>query len=153
MKPRIGALLVVLVCASQSSSASAGITDVHIFPAEPTVSDAISIITGGIESQGPVEVGSTEFSVEDYSLQLDLYLNVGFLHMVTSWSYPYDIGPLSVGQYDLTVRTFEMSEITDIFSTEFEVVPEPMALLVLALGGLTIIRKRPRPQRYQGAYS
>jgi hypothetical protein len=132
------ATIMAIVCVTDSS---ASITDVNILPSLPTQLDAISIVTFGIEGWGAVFVTDSAFSSEDSSLNLDIYLDVGFAAVITPWSHIENIGTLPIGFYGLTVRTWEESIETDIYSTSFEVVPEPVTILLLATGTFGILRK------------
>lgn len=125
----------VIVCVKDST---ASITDVNIEPNLPTPLDAISIVTFGREANGPVFVTDTDFRRDGVLLELDISLDVGFLPAETPWSHSELIGTLPSGLYDLTVRTLEQSVVTDTYSTSFEVVPEPITFLFLAIGILGI---------------
>ncbi len=124
-------VFVAIVCVTDST---ASITDVNIVPSPPTSLDVISIVTFGVESRGDVLIDGSNFDREGTSLQLDIFLNVGVFPMITPWSHSEDIGTLPVGIYDLTVRTFEVPDVTDTYSMTFEVVPEPATVLLLGLG-------------------
>jgi hypothetical protein len=144
MKPKRVRVITVAVffwAAVFMTDSSASITDVNILPSLPTPLDAISIVTFGIESSGPVFVTDSVFRSEDSSLNLDIYLDVGFASVITPWSHIENIGTLPIGFYGLTVRTWEESIETDTYSTSFEVVPEPVTILLLATGIFGISRK------------
>jgi len=129
---------VVLVFVYISNSAKAVITDVEITPAEPTMEDIISIVTSGVEGAGAVFVTDTDFRTDGTSLELDIFLDVGVFPALTPWSHSEYIGTLREGMYDLTVRTWELPDITDTYSITFDVVPEPTTVLLLAMGILGI---------------
>jgi hypothetical protein len=131
---------VLLVLTWLVNSAEAGINNVSIFPENPNMFDAITIIVSGGEPAHPVLIESTNFEKVGASLLLDVYVNIGVLQEPTLWSHYEDIGTLSAGMYDLTVREFvKDSGLTDTHSINFEVIPEPAAIFFL-LGSLPIIR-------------
>jgi len=127
-----------------SAQAAASIIDVNIVPILPTTVDQISIQTYGRESKGPVYITSTDFYHNGTLLELDIYLDVGFLNVVTPWQHFEDIGTLPKGTYDLTVRTYQESVVTDTYPTSFEVVPEPtiVSLICLGIPFLRVLTKR-----------
>lgn len=120
----------------------ADIDSVSILPVQPTDLDVISIITSGTEGSGPVQVTNAVFQADETNLRLDLFLDVGFLQMVTPWTDTQGIGNLSAGSYDLTVRTFIASELDDTYSTSFSVVPEPTSLAILTIGSFLVHFRR-----------
>ena len=120
------------------------ITDVVISPEVPTDLDPITISTFGVETSGSVFINDSVFQIEDTILSLDLFITVGHLTVITPWSYLDDIGFLPSGTYNLTVSTFDEFDPTfnDTFSTTFKVVPEPASLLIMAVGMVTIQRRK-----------
>jgi hypothetical protein len=107
-----------------TDSAKAVITDVQITPDEPTTEDIITVVTFGTESRYPVTVIDTDVNITDSEIGLDLTLSIGPFMMITDWSYSVDIGRLSAGTYDLTVRT-KTSVFLDTYFKTFQVVPAP----------------------------
>ena len=143
MKVRFLLVTIILSCVFASST-QASITDVTIQPPAPTEADNISLDISGIEGSGGVTITDTEFTLNDYSINLDLSINSGYLTVMTPWNYTYDIGLLSRGTYDITVNTIVTNGnqiFNDTLATSFEVVPEPSTILLLGLGGL-IFRSR-----------
>ena len=137
------AIIICTVLVVGESLAKGAITDVSIDPVVPTTSDPIEIFVSGMEMYGGVTVTDSVFTIQDTSIGLDLYLNVGPMAVVTNWSYSESIDPLSVGTYDLLVRTFEDEEVTSTYPTTFEVIPEPASILLLTVGmiGLRVKQK------------
>ena len=138
---RIMAVVLVFVCVVDSAKATVSITDVYIMPQVPAVEDIITIFASGSASQGSSWVDHTEFSMVDTSLQLDLFLDMGILFMVSYWSYSEEISPLPAGTYTLTVRAFGPSyvppyygDLEDTYTVDFTVVPEPATFLFLVMG-------------------
>ena len=140
MKRKIVKVIALTIIICFTTSVNATITDVSIEPILPTPLDVISIVSSGGESSGPVEIVDSVFSVDENSLQLNIYLEVGFAMVVTPWSHTENIGTLPAGVYDLTVNTVVELEPfrNDTSFTSFEVVPEPTTLVLFGLGGLIV---------------
>lgn len=115
------------------------ISDVEISPPVPTVTDAINIFVNGVEGTSPVSVDTSELIISDHSLTVNIYLNVGFFTVPAPWSHEESVGTLPIGLYDLTVNTYENSIFDDTYSTNFQVVPEPTAIMLLAIGAFKIL--------------
>jgi hypothetical protein len=115
--------------------ADATITRVSISPDEPTLIDPITILVSGTEGS-PAQITNTDFLVNDNSLLLDIYLDLGIIPVVTSWTHSEPIGTLPGGVYNLTVQTLFplLPPLNDNYSMSFEVVPEPGTLGFLAAG-------------------
>ena len=141
MKRKIVKVIALTIIICFSTSVNATITDVSIVPSLPTPLDVIFINVLGEENTGDVFIVDTDFRQDGMSLELDISLDVGPFTVVTPWSHTENIGTLSIGFYDLTVRTWEESIETDTYSTSFEVVPEPATILLFTLGGI-YLRKR-----------
>ncbi|MHC4112103.1 MAG: GLUG motif-containing protein [Planctomycetota bacterium] len=124
-KAEIITILAVLLFVYITDSAKAVINDVEITPDEPTTEDIITVVTLGTESTGPVGVIDTVVNITDSEIGLDLTLVVGPFLAETPWSYSVDIGRLSAGTYDLTVRTLSPSVVVDTYFKTFQVVPAP----------------------------
>jgi hypothetical protein len=95
----------VFICIADNSEAVIGYVD--IIPGEPTINDEISIFVSGGEPYGPVDITDSIFNINGKSLGLDLYLDVGFLTVVTPWTHSEEIGFFPAGTYNLTVNTFD----------------------------------------------
>jgi len=119
---------------------------VDILPGTPTIYDPINIISSGFAGAGPVDVENTLFQINEINLTLDVYLNVGYLTVITPWSYTEDIGALPAGTYNLTVTAYyDYSGFTasEESYTSFEVIiPEPASLLLLGFGGMLLMKRR-----------
>jgi hypothetical protein len=78
--------------------------------------------------------------VDGNSLSLDITLRLGIFPVVTPWTYSRPIGTLSADTYNLTVRTFDYYSgmPKDTYMIDFEVIPEPVTLLLLSFGALAL---------------
>jgi len=137
-------LLVVFNLTILTNVSKAVIDEVYITPEIPSTKDTITIFVSGIQGSGPVEINNTELFIDEYSLELDIFLTVGFLTWVTPWDYSEGIGTLSAGTYNLLVKTDQptMSGLEDTYSITFEVIPEPTTLLFLSVGLLGLIHRK-----------
>jgi len=138
--------LTIIMCFSASSSAtSVWIDSVDVIPEQPLETDIITFDIVGRASSSPSEVAYDEFTQNGTSLQLDLYVNMGILTMISDWTYSKDISPLLTGTYTLEVRAFDNYDETlqDTYVFNFTVVPEPTTLLLLTLGGILLRRTHP----------
>ena len=124
-KAEIITILAGLLFVYITDSARAVINDVQITPDEPTTEDIIAVVTFGTESSRPVKVIDTDVDITDSEIGVDLTLELGPFFEVTEWSYSVDIGRLSAGTYDLTVRTIVNSVLTDTYFKTFQVMPAP----------------------------
>jgi hypothetical protein len=133
----------VFICIADNSEAVIGYVD--IIPGEPTINDEISIFVSGGEPYGPVDITDSIFNINGKSLGLDLYLDVGFLTVVTPWTHSEEIGFFPAGTYNLTVNTFDESRPihNDTFETSFTVIPEPTSFILVTLGSIIIRTKKP----------
>jgi len=120
--------------------------EVQIIPAIPTNNDIIQIKASGILAYLDAPFDHSEFFINGYSLQLDIYYGDGYLTAIGPWLHTEFIGPLPVGTYDLEVTQYEheVFPLIDTYSTTFEVVPEPMSLSLLFFGGFLLSLKKHR---------
>ena len=132
----VAAVLVFVAFVCVVDSAKATITDVNILPEEPTVEDVITIAVSGWEGSGGVLITDSDLRMEGTSLELDIFLDVGFFQMITPWSHSEIIGTLPADSYNLTVNAYYSVAYTgtDTYSTSFAVVPEPASILLLLMG-------------------
>ena len=134
---KVAAIIIAILLIS-SSTTQAEITDVFIFPEEPIEIEPITIITSGVENYGGVRINSSSFLIDGTSLELDIFLDLGRLDVLTPWSYSEDIGTLLMGSYDLMVNTINElePEFNDSYYTTFEVTPEPASILLFGVGAM-----------------
>lgn len=138
--------VITLFVASYAKSMT--ITDVQISPEQPSIFDVITIESKGAFSGGTNWFNTSVFYIDDFSLQLNLYFTGGSGPQIPQpWSRDEVIGLLPQGNYDLSVQAYwRISEganyiLHDDYSTNFEVVPEPLTLCFLTLGIVFIRRK------------
>jgi len=127
MKAKFLSIIILCYLLTVLNISKADITDVYITPEVPNTTDNITIFVSGIQSAGFIEINNSEFHIDGTSLELDLFLNVGFLQVLTPWDYFEDIGTLPAGTYDLLIKTDQpaFSDPEDTYSITFEVIPEP----------------------------
>jgi hypothetical protein len=143
----IGWGVVLLVCVVPDVMGIA-ITSVQILPDEPSTVDAITIRSEGRFPGGTLFYDASVFTMQGLSLQLDLYFTGGTGPQIPQpWWREDGIGRLSSGSYDVLVQAYWRASETasyvlhDDRAVDFEVVPEPGTLLLLAAGGLVALRR------------
>ena len=141
MKRKIAIIIAAMVLANSASGSpiQIHIENVDITPPEPTILDIINIDVLGSASGSGSQVEYSEFTQDGTSLQLDLFVDVGDLLVISDWTYLEQLGPFDAESYSLTVRAFEYQDGTfkDAYpAVEFTVVPEPTTLVLFGLGGL-----------------
>ncbi len=131
-----------------SFCAAVTITDVQISPDNPSINDSITIETEGYIGGGTLFLDESVFAQDEFTLQLDLYFFIGAGPQIPQpWFHDEEIGILSQGSYDLSVQAYLRNSsptdyiLTDTYPTNFEVIPEPLTLALLALGSLFIRTK------------
>jgi hypothetical protein len=141
-------ILTLVFIMAEHALATFSIDNVTISPANPTSLDIITI-----DANGPVNFGGwtfdhSNFTANDKNLTLDFYFDVpdNVYWIMTTWDQSKQIGTLSANDYDLTVNTYSITSsgtgLDDTFQTSFTVTPEPMTIVLLGLGGLSLLRKR-----------
>ncbi len=145
MKAKLFLMATVLSMGVLVLPTQAFITDVSIQPATPTFNDDISVLVSGVES-GSMGIVDSSLTTNEMSLELDIYIEQGFLPVVTPWTHSENIGMLPIGTYDLVVNMLVVSrpDLNDTFSTSFEVVPEPSTILLSLAGSFMAFRKKNR---------
>ncbi|MHC4792616.1 MAG: hypothetical protein ACYS8Y_14545 [Planctomycetota bacterium] len=123
----IGVIFACVTFVYMADLAEATITDVSVIPEQPTLEDIIIILTSGVEGAGGVSIVDSNFHMAGTSLELDIFINVGFWDVITPWSHSEIIGTLPANSYDLTVtvEAYYGGSHTEIntYSTSFTVVP------------------------------
>jgi hypothetical protein len=101
------------------------ITDAYIEPNQPTDIEVITIVVSGVEGSGPVLITDSDFQVKGNSLELNIFLLVGYYGMITQWSHSDIIGSLPADEYNLTVNAYYSGAYTgtDTYLISFTVVP------------------------------
>ena len=142
MKRKIVKVIALTIMVFSTSTATAlWIDDVNVIPEQPLEIDIITFNIFGTAGGSPSLVAYDEFSQDGTSLQLDLYVDVGFIPMISDWTYSKDISPLSAETYTLEVRAFDnySGTLQDTYAVDFTVVPEPATFVLFGLG-LLIVR-------------
>lgn len=124
---RLFLLIVIMTAFWPMKTIKGSVTNVYTEPNQPTNRDSIAIVVSGVEGQGPVLITDSNFQMEGNSLELDIFLNVDFLDVVTPWSHTELIGTLPADTYSLTVNAYYSgsSTGTDTYLTSFTVFPGP----------------------------
>lgn len=116
--------------------------EVQIIPAIPTNNDIIQIKASGILASLDAPFDHSDFFINGFSLQLDIYYGDGYLTALGPWLHTEFIGPLPGGTYDLTITQYEGGFQSDDTYTSFEVIPEPMSILLFSIGVLVLHLRR-----------
>lgn len=119
-----------------------------VVPTNPTTADSVSIqFLTWLGNPGVIVTGYDQ-SVYGYDIYLDLftYQQPGIWpDIIIDISQTYSIGNLPAGIYQVQARQYDLS-ISPIpyytESTNFEVLPEPATLMLLALGGLALNKRK-----------
>ena len=134
--------LTIIMCFSTSTGATVSIDSVNVIPWQPLETDIITFDIAGGASASTSQVEYDQFTQNGTSLQLDLYVDMGDVPMISDWTYSKNISPLSAGTYTLEVRGFDylLGTLQSTYpAVEFTVVPEPTTIALLGLG-LLIVR-------------
>ena len=139
---------ILLVFACQVSARGVGINSVDIIPNQPLNTDLITFNISGSASADPSWVTSDLFSQNGTSLQLDLYVDMGFRTAISYWNYSKQIQPLTPATYNLEVRALDGNQgspfygtVQDTYNVNFTVVPEPCTVVLLGFG-IILARKK-----------
>jgi len=139
-------LTIIIYFSTSAVATTAWIVTVDMSPQEPLETDIITFDIAGQASSWPSEVGYDEFTQNGMSLQLDLYVDMGSLTMISDWTYEKQIGTLSAGTYSLEVRAFDNYDNTLQYTypdpVYFTVVPEPTTVVLLGIGGVLLFTNR-----------
>ena len=134
--------LTIIMCFSTSAAAtSVWIDSVDVIPEQPLEIDIITFDIAGRASRGDGHMEYDQFTQDGTSLQLDLYVDMGILFVISDWTHSKDISPLSAETYTLEVRAFDyqLGTLQDTYTVDFTVVPEPATFVLFGLG-LLIVR-------------
>lgn len=146
-------ILALLVYLSAASLGSVVITDITVTPQNPTIVDNIFVsVDGGIGYIDDIEMTGHNFQIDGATIYFDIYFldssQGGISLPITGdWNVTEPIGLLQANTYSVVSRAWladiesPVYDLKDSYSTDFTVIPEPMTLSLLALGGL-LIRKR-----------
>lgn len=140
---RLFLLVVIMTVFCPIKTIEGGIHNVYADPNQPTNSDSITIVVSGEEGQRPVLITGSNFQINGTTIELDIFLHVGFLMAITPWSHSEIIGSLPAGSYDLIVNAHYGGAYnwTHTYSTSFmvmieaDVEIEPKTLNLQSKGG------------------
>lgn len=118
--------MMMLLCSGKAVKGN--ITDVYTEPNQPTDIEVITIVVFGLEGSNPVLITDSDFQMEGNSVEINIFLFVGYYGMITPWSHSEIIGTLPAGEYNLTVNAYYSGAYTgtDTHLTSFIVVPTPV---------------------------
>jgi hypothetical protein len=139
-------MVVAMILLYGQSKVDGSLAYIAIDPLQPTTSDIIRLSSGGYTSNNFLGIDYTNFLAQGNNLQWDIYYSMGSMAIINNWNSSQTIGTLSPGPYDLTVRVFASQGIGySLDGTEheaFNVVPEPVTLVLLFLGGVMLRKHR-----------
>jgi len=140
---------VLLVIVFHSNVLADNITSVTVVPSQPLNTDLITFNISGTAASTPSWVASDIFSQNGTSLQLDLYVDMGYGQAFSNWNYSKQIQPLAVGTYSLEVRELYgkldspfYGMLLDTDNTSFTVTPEPASAVMLGIGAIFLASRR-----------
>ncbi len=130
----IFAVLLIFVC--QASATSVWISNVDVIPSQPFDTDLVTFSVSGMAANWSSNVEYEQFLQDGTSLQLDLYVNMGIVPTISSWTHSTEIQPLVPATYNLEVRAldYRFGTLQDTRTIDFTVVPEPGTLAILGFG-------------------
>lgn len=135
------ASIIIMFFSTSAAASSVSINSVDVIPEQPLEIDIITFDISGLASTMPSWVEYDQFTQNETSLQLDLYVNRGILYAISDWTYSKDISPLPAETYTLEVRAFDcrLGTLEGAYTVDFTVMPEPATLVLFGLG-LLIVR-------------
>ncbi|MDD5134600.1 MAG: PEP-CTERM sorting domain-containing protein [Phycisphaerae bacterium] len=139
MKMRLGKIVLVVMFSFtyQAAATYVGILDVNVIPSQPSNIDSIIFNISGGAARGGGHVEYDQFAQNGTSIQLNLYVDMGWTDTPSYWSYSKQIQPLSAETYTLAVNAFYLDipdVIEDTHIVDFTVIPEPATVAILAIG-------------------
>ena len=138
------------------------IESMSVVPPSPTPSGAITLNVAGTFDTLAHTIQRAPWQRVVNDIHVDLLvieLPLGAPSIPGPFEEAVDLGLLPVGEYDVTARTFVTypgpfpdpwlfpdefngAGPRDTLESRFEVIPEPVTLTLLSLGGLTVLRRR-----------
>lgn len=156
----VAAAGLVLLWLCDPARAATQIQGIDVTPVTPTPADAILLQTDLLFPNTNYSIQSNDFQfLTPNEIQVDLVVLVPGIVLPALRSETVDtpLGMLAPGDYDYTVRVFELyapavpgqpvqpQTLVDTQAGQFTVVPEPGSLTLLAIGGWAVARRRRRP--------
>ena len=135
-----GVLVGLIVLAALACPAAGGgwLTEVAVFPTQPTDGDVIDIFVRGVKVNPGVVGPTPSFFMSDNLLHLGLYFEQVpgiWPQVLVRWDFSLPVGPLPIGSYELTVWAVADMPPFDVMRKDFSVLPQDRIMGDVDLSG------------------